>query len=157
MNSIPKPTYYAYTFLHRLGDTELVCDDENAYVCKSENAVQILLWNIKKPETNEGNRKYFARPLPAAALEDTQVIFNGFEPNKTYTVSVETIGYHSGDAYNAYLEGNFTENPTRKEIAELIEQSKPKKKTFSVTADEKGTLSFPVPQMENSADLIIIE
>lgn len=157
MNSIPKPTYYAYTFLHRLGDTELVCDDENAYVCKSENAVQILLWNIKKPETNEGNRKYFARPLPTAALEDTQVIFNGFEPNKTYTVSVETIGYHSGDAYNAYLEGNFTENPTRKEIAELIEQSKPKKKTLSVTADEKGTLSFAVPQMENSADLIIIE
>jgi beta-xylosidase len=90
-------------------------------------------------------------------LEDTAIVIDGYEPNRTYFVTVETIGYHSGDAYNAYLEGNFIENPTRKEIAELIEQSKPKKKTFSVTADEKGTLSFPVPQMENSADLIIIE
>ena len=157
MNSIPKPTYYAYTFLHRLGDTELICDDENAYVCKSENATQVLLWNIKKPETNEGNRKYFARPLPAAMLEDTAIVIDGYEPNRTYAVTVETIGYHSGDAYNAYLEGNFTELPTREETAKLIEQSKPKKKTLSVTADEKGTLSFAVPQMENSADLIIIE
>ena len=157
MNSIPKPTYYAYTFLHRLGDTELICDDENAYVCKSENATQVLLWNIKKPETNEGNRKYFARPLPAAMLEDTAIVIDGYEPNRTYFVTVETIGYHSGDAYNAYLEGNFTELPTREETAKLIEQSKPKKKTLSVTADEKGTLSFAVPQMENSADLIIIE
>ena len=157
MNSIPKPTYYAYTFLHRLGDTELICDDENAYVCKSENATQVLLWNIKKPETNEGNRKYFARPLPAAMLEDTVIVIDGYEPNRTYFVTVETIGYHSGDAYNAYLEGNFTELPTREETAKLIEQSKPKKKTLSVTADEKGTLSFAVPQMENSADLIIIE
>lgn len=157
MNSIPKPTYYAYTFLHRLGDTELICDDENAYVCKSENATQVLLWNIKKPETNEGNRKYFARPLPAAMLEDTAIVIDGYEPNRTYFVTVETIGYHSGDAYNAYLEGNFTELPTREETAKLIEQSKPKKKTLSVTADEKGTLSFAVPQMENSADFIIVE
>ena len=157
MNSIPKPTYYAYTFLHRLGDTELVCNDEDSYVCRSETGAQILLWNIKKPETKEGNRKYFARPLPAAILEDTQIIFDGFEPSKTYTVTIETIGYRSGDAYNAYLEGNFTELPTREETAKLIEQSRPKKKTFSVTADEKGTLSFAVSQTENSADFIEIK
>ena len=157
MNSIPKPTYYAYTFLHRLGDTELVCNDEDSYVCKSENGAQILLWNIKKPETKEGNRKYFARPLPAAALEDTAIVFDGFEPSKTYTVSVETIGYQSGDAYNAYLDGHFAELPTREETAALIERAKPKKKTFSIISDEKGTISFTVAQMENSADFIEIQ
>ena len=157
MNSIPKPTYYAYTFLHRLGDTELVCEDENSYVCKSEQSVQILLWNIKKPETKEGNRKYFARPLPAASLDDTDIILEGMKANKTYVVTVETIGYRSGDAYNAYLDSNFTELPTREETLQLIEQSKPQKKTFSVKTNEKGTLAFAVPQMENSADLIIIQ
>ena len=157
MNSIPKPTYYAYTFLHRLGDTELLCDDEDSYVCKSENGTQILLWNIKKPETKEGNRKYFARPLPAAVLEDTAITIDGYHPHQTYTITVETIGYHTGDPYNAYLDAHFTELPTRKETAELIERSKPKKKTFSVTADEKGTLSFTISQMENSADFVEIQ
>ena len=157
VQSIPKPTYYAYTFLHRLGDTELLCEDEDSYVCKSENAVQVLLWNVKKPDTTEGNRKYFARPLPAQAIDDTQIVLDGFEPNKTYGVTVETIGYKSGDAYNAYLDGNFTELPTREETAALIEASKPKKKTLQATSDENGTLIFSVPQTENSADLIIIE
>ena len=82
---------------------------------------------------------------------------NGFEPNKTYSVTVETIGYQSGDAYNAYLDGNFTELPTREETAALIEASKPKKKTLQATSDENGTLTFSVPQTENSTDLIIIE
>jgi beta-xylosidase len=119
--------------------------------------VQVLLWNVKKPDTKEGNRKYFARPLPAQAIDDTQIVLNGFEPNKTYGVTVETIGYQSGDAYKAYLDGNFTELPTREETAALIEASKPKKKTFQATSDENGTLTFSVPQTENSADLIIIE
>ena len=157
VQSIPKPAYYAYTFLHRLGDTELFCEDEDSYVCRSENAVQILLWNVKKPETKEGNRKYFSRPLPAQAIDDAEMILEGLEPNQSYNVTVETIGYRSGDAYNAYLDGNFKELPTREETAALIEASKPKKKTFSSIADENGTLSLVIPQTENSADLIIIE
>lgn len=157
VQSIPKPTYYAYTFLHRLGDTELLCDDEDCYVCKSENAVQILLWNIKKPETKEGNRKYFARPLPAPVIDDTQIRLEGMKPNQVYRLTVETIGYKSGDAYNAYLDGNFTELPTREETEALIEASKPKKAISQATADENGILAFSVPQTENSADLIVIE
>ena len=156
VQSIPKPTYYAYTFLHGLGDTELFCDDEDCYACRSENAVQILLWNIKKPETKEGNRKYFARPLPAKRIDDTEIMLCGFEPNKAYAVTVETIGYRSGDAYNAYLEGKLTELATREETEALIEASKPKKKIFSVSADENGVLSFSIPQTENSADFVTV-
>ena len=155
--SIPKPSYYIYTFLHRLGNTELATEDEDCYICKSDNAVQILLWNIKKPETKEGNRKYFARPLPAQAIDDTQIVLNGFEPNQIYGITVETIGYQSGDAYTAYLEGNFTELPTRKETAALIEAAKPKKKMFQATSDKNGILTFSIPQTENSVDLVIIE
>ena len=157
MHSIPKPTYYAYTFLHRLGDTELFSDDEDSYVCKSDDGVQILLWNVKTPETNEGNRKYFSRPLPAKKMDDTAIEIGGLTPNTEYSVSTETIGYRSGDAYNAYLDGNFTELPTREETAELIEKSKPKKNVFKITADKNGTLSFAIPQTENSADLVTIE
>ena len=155
--SVLKPTYYAYTFLHRLGDTELFCNDEDSYVCRSENAVQILLWNIRKPETKEGNRKYFARPLPAKRIEDTGIVLSGFVPDKTYTVNVETISYKSGDAYNAYLDGKFTELPTREETAALIEASKPRKTIIEANSYENGTLTFAVPQTENSVNFVTIE
>ena len=157
VQSIPKPAYYAYTFLHQLGDTELLCDDKDCYVCTSENAVQVLLWNIKKPETKEGNRKYFARSLPAREIEPTEISISGLTPYAKYSVTVQTIGYRSGDAYNAYLDGNFTELPTREETELLKEAAKPKETAFSVCSDEKGSLTFSIPQMENSIDFLTIE
>ena len=157
VQSIPKPAYYAYTFLHQLGDTELLCEDEDCYVCRSENAVQILLWNIKKPETKEGNRKYFARFLPAREIEPTEISISGLTPHAEYSVTIQTIGYRSGDAYNAYLDGNFTELPTREETELLKEAAKPKETAFSVCSDEKGSLTFSIPQMENSIDFLTIE
>ena len=154
--SIPKPSYYAYTFLHRLGNTELQCEDEDCYVCKSESAVQILLWNIRKPDTKEGNRKYFSRPLPAENLDDAEICIAGMKPNHAYSLTLETIGYRSGDAYGAYLDGNFEELPTREETAALIEAAKPKKKTLQATADGNGVLSFSIPQTENSVDFLTV-
>jgi hypothetical protein len=62
-----------------------------------------------------------------------------------------------GDAYTAYLEMNLSELPTREETAQLIEKANPHKTSFTVKANENGTLSFAVPQTENEADLIVIE
>jgi xylan 1,4-beta-xylosidase len=156
VQSIPKPTYYAYCFLHKLGDTEIICEDEDAYVCKSEKSVQVLFWNIKCTPEKTDNRKHFGRDLKTEVLPDATVTLEGLIPNKEYTVTRETIGYRMGDAYTAYLDMHLTELPTREETADLIEKAKPQKTVFTVTADENGMLSFPVSQTENEADLLII-
>ena len=52
---------------------------------------------------------------------------------------------------------NLSELPTREETAQLIEKANPHKTSFTVKANENGTLSFAVPQTENEADLIVIE
>ncbi|MBO5754674.1 MAG: AraC family transcriptional regulator, partial [Clostridia bacterium] len=49
VRSVPKPSYYAYRFLGALGDTELCCEDEACYACRTEKEVQILLWNCVDP------------------------------------------------------------------------------------------------------------
>ena len=157
VQSIPKPTYYAYCFLSRLGDTELLCDDENAYVCKSDEGVQVLFWNIKGTPEKTDNRKHFSQNLVSPVLPDATVSLDGLEPNAEYTVTRETIGYKMGDAYTAYLEMKLTELPTREETAYLIEKAKPEKTSFTVKADENGTLAFAVSQTENEADLLVIE
>ena len=156
VQSIPKPTYYAYCFLSRLGDTELLCEDENAYVCKSDKDVQVLFWNIKGTPEKTDNRKHFSQDLVSPILPDAKISLDGFEPNKEYTITRETIGYKMGDAYTAYLEMNLSELPTREETAYLIEKAKPEKMSFTAKADENGTLAFAVSQTENEADLIVI-
>lgn len=156
--SLPKPAYYAYKFLNALGDTELVCEDKSAYVCKKNNEIQMLLWNLVNPDTNgEDNNTYFGRLQPARQKEDMQIELVGLEKNRNYCVSVETIGYKMGDVYSEYLEENFSELPTREETESLMERSKPKKTEFEASTDGLGRLKFSIPQTENQVDLVRVK
>lgn len=156
IQSLPKPTFYAYSFLARLSDTELKCDDENAYICKSENSIQILFWNIAQPKHNNNNRVYFAQEMPSKKLENAEIEISGLKCSENYSVFVETVGYKSGDVYSAYLNKNFDDIPTREDIKQLAECAKPRKTPFTVLSDECGVLKFKLPQTENQVDFVEI-
>lgn len=150
VQSLKKPSYHVYTFLSRLGDTELICEDEDTYACKTEEGVQVLLWNYVHPANQDApNHIYFARPLPTSDIEDANIVIEGLEANKTYTVTTETVGYRAGDVYNEYLDSNFKELPLPEEIEMLTEKSKPKKTIAEVTSDANGKINIIVPQREN--------
>ena len=152
--SLPKPSYHAFTFLHRLGDEELVCEDASAYACLKEGEAQILFWNLVHPGETPGNNYHFGRLLPAAPCEDAQVELGGLTPGRAYAVTVETVGYGKGDVLSAYLERGLVEIATREMTAELMDCAKPALTTLTVTADENGVLRFSLPQAENQVDLV---
>jgi beta-xylosidase len=79
------------------------------------------------------------------------------EANKEYEISVETVGYKMGDVYNAYLDMNLTDTPTREETAALKEASKPKQTAFTMTSNADGVIEFSLPQTENQVDFIKIK
>ena len=158
IQSLPKPTYYAYKFLNRLGDTELLCEDKSAYVCKNQDEVQMLVWNLVHPSTEgKSNNVYFGKLLPPKKMEDIQIELHGLKKCEGYIVTVETIGYKKGDVYSEYLEGNFSELPTREETKALLERSKPTKIEIKVAADESGILRLTLPQTENQVDLVTVK
>ena len=95
--------------------------------------------------------------MPIVSVQDVPVELAGFEPDKEYKIICEMIGYKAGDAYTAYLEGNFTETPTRAEVEALREMAKPVKYELEAVADAEGRLVFTVPQTENCVDLVIIK
>lgn len=103
--------------------------------------MQILFWNYVHPKNQDApNREYFARPLPAPKIEDTKIEICRLEAGKIYTITADTIGYRSGDVYNAYLEYDLKESPTKEESLALLEKSKPKRMSIEVTADKNGKL-----------------
>lgn len=156
MQSVPKPAYYAYTFLNALGDTELMCDDEESYVCKSEKSVQVLFWNVAVPKEGTNNKKYFADPISNQDIGDAVVSIGGLEPNRKYVVTYKTIGKGSGDALSIYREMGAPKDLSREQTAELIKKSRPKEEKFTVISDENGKVEFEISQKENQVDLIEI-
>ena len=158
LQSLKKPAFYAYKMLAELGDEEIVCDDKSAYVCRKQDEVEVLFWNSVIPDQSNGNHNNlcFASSDPSKILADATVTLSGFEAGKEYTLTVETVGYKMGDVYNAYLEMNLSDTPTREETAALAEASKPKAVEFTVFANADGVLEFSLPQSENQVDLVKI-
>ena len=156
MQSLKKPAFYSYKMLSELGDEEIECNDNSAYVCRKSDEIEVLFWNSVIRKQDAPNVEYFARPLPAKALEDATVTLSGFEANKEYEICVETVGYKMGDVYNAYLDMNLTDTPTREETLALAEASKPKYISFTVTSNADGVIEFTLPQTENQVDLVKI-
>ncbi len=154
--SLKKPAFYSYKMLSELGDDQLVCDDKSAYVCRKNDEIEVLFWNSVIPKQDAPNTEYFARPLPTTSIEDASITLLGFEAGKEYKIEVETVGYKMGDVYNAYLDMNLTDTPTREETAALAEASLPKQTHFTVKANIDGVIEFSLPQTENQVDLIRI-
>ena len=157
IQSLKKPAFYAYKMLNQLGDDQLLCDDKSAYICRKDDEIEALIWNSVILKQDAPNVEFFTRPLPAKQIDDVTVTLSGFTPCRQYTVTVETVGYKMGDVYNAYLDGNFKDTPTREETRALAEASKPKTTSFAVTSNSNGVIEFTLPQTENQVDLVKIK
>ena len=156
MQGVPKPIYYAYTFLARLGETELECGDGAAYVCKNERGVQVLAWNISLPGKVE-NKKYFADEIENGEAESIKVSIGGLSAGKAYTVVRKTIGKGMGDPWLAYKSGAYGTLEGLGEAEALEADSKPREARFSAVANENGAIEFMLEQRKNQVDFAEIE
>ncbi len=156
MQSIPKPAYHAYAFLASLGDTQLLCDDENAYVCKSEKGVQILFWNTSVPEYPVNNKRYFKASVSNNNIGDALIRIDGLCADREYRVRVRTVGCGKGDAYTAYMAAGSPKELSLALTRMLTEKAQPEEKEILSRTDENGTLSVVLPQRENQADIVEI-
>ena len=100
---LPKPAYFSYRFLNQLGDTELACNDPDAWVCRSEKGVQVLLYDYRMPKQDAPNKDYFIRDLPAKPIAPAKVIIHDLPPGE-YRLTAVRVGYGNNDVYTAYLD-----------------------------------------------------
>jgi xylan 1,4-beta-xylosidase len=117
-----KPAFYAYQFLNRLGDEELISNDADSWACRSASGVQILFWNFAPPITKESNQKLFVRDLPSKDAGQVRVSVGGL-PAGAYQLNVYRVGYGVNDVYGDYLKLGAPPTLQRTQVLELAKRS----------------------------------
>jgi xylan 1,4-beta-xylosidase len=114
---IKKPAYYAYSFLNKLGETELVDDDSASWACTNKKGdVQVLFWDFTYTLPDSvNNQSYYTRDLPANPKGKVQLKLSGIAPGK-YRMEVYKIGYKINDAYTTYLSLNRPNQLTKEQV-----------------------------------------
>lgn len=146
---LKKPSFFAYQFLHRLGDKELACADRDAFVCRdAQGAVQALFWDftITHPGPSIINQEFYARDQPAKDKTGAELRLTGLKPG-TYRLTGTLVGYRAHDVQSAWRELGSPAQLTRAQVATLRTASSGAPtvdETVTVGADGKFVRTFPL-------------
>ncbi len=152
LQGLKKPAWYAYEFLNALGERELSCDDPDAWVCRTGDDVQALVWDYTKPaQDGVPNQLYFTRDLPPQHREQVSLTVTGMTPG-SYLLSVRRVGYREADVFAAYRDLGSPRNLSREQTAALARCAACVPESRIITVD--GTLDYEFTLSENEVCLI---
>lgn len=138
---INKPVFYAYQFLNRLGNTELVNNDSTSWVCRDQAGnMQALVWDFTNthPGDSVHNQQYYVRDLPSKSKGKLKVSIANV-PDGAYALEVYKVGYHSNDAYSAYLSIGKPAQLTKQQVEQIKRQNDGSPVTREIVTVKAGT------------------
>lgn len=154
---IRKPAWFAYKYLHQLGEQEVKTPDAQSWVARdAKGGVQVLAWDFQKPDQgNKSNRPYYTTVQPTRDGTPLALELKGMKPG-SYTMQVYRTGFKANDAHTAYLEMGKPNSLTQSQVAQLQALTVDKPETRQVKVAANGTASVQVPMRVNDVVLVKI-
>jgi xylan 1,4-beta-xylosidase len=151
---IRKPAYFAYKYLHQLGERALPSDDPESVVTWDGKVLKALVWHFRQPEQTQSNRSFYTRVQPAGPAAEARLELAGLRPG-SYRVSIRRTGFDANDAYTAYLRMGSPATLDASQLQRLLELTTDKPTTSELRVAATGTVTVPVPMRDN--DIVLIE
>jgi xylan 1,4-beta-xylosidase len=152
---IKKSAYFSYSFLNKLGETELQNTDTSSWVTRNANGdVQVLFWDYTYtlPEATN-NQQYYIKDLPSKPKGNVKIEVTGLQQGK-YRLEIRKVGYKANDVFTDYLGMNKPNQLTKEQVNTLKEKNNGEVyKTENVSIDAKGTFSKLISINENDVYL----
>jgi len=157
LQSLKKPAYIMYEWLNRLGDTELGCGDEAAWVCAGDDGVQALFWDYTPVEQDVFNGEYFTRDLPAGELEPVRLSLSGLAPGE-HELRIHRIGHRSNDVYADFLDMGSPRTLSRAEVERLAADNDGGPESVeTVVVGADGRFETDIPMREHDVVMAAIK
>lgn len=105
LQGIRKPAFFAFQFLHRLGDIELQNTDPRSWICCDDQGnVQALWWDIDHPipDGRTPTAKFFRQLRPPVSAAPVRLEIRNLAPGR-YQMEVYRVGFQINDPYSLYL------------------------------------------------------
>ncbi len=121
IQGIPKPAFYAYQFMNKLGKTELTNTDARSWASKTDNGgIQLLCWDFTNTHPGDlvNNQVYYIKDLPSKSKGKVKVEM-AHVPEGKYTLEIYKVGYRANDAYTSYLDMGKPKQLNKQQVEEL--------------------------------------
>jgi xylan 1,4-beta-xylosidase len=153
---IRKPAYFAYKYLHALEGDSLATSDPQALLSTKNGNVTAVIWDFEQPDQKVSNRSFYTKVIPSHPAAPVHLRLTHLAPNVSYRLEVHRTGFHSNDAYTAYLELGSPKQLTEAQIAHLNDLTQDAPETDKVVhSGADGTIDTTFPM--NSNDIVLVK
>ena len=152
---IKKPAYFSYSFLNKLGATELQNIDTSSWATKNAKGdVQVLLWDFTYTLPDSiNNQQYYIKDLPSKPKGKVKIEVAGLSKGN-YKLEIYKVGYKVNDVFTDYLGMNKPTQLTKEQVKTLKEKNSGSIfKTENVVVDSNGKYSKDIDMNENDVYL----
>ena len=151
---IRKPAYFAYKYLHQLGQRELPTGDAETIATWDGSTFKALVWHFQQPQQAQSNRSFYTRVQPASPAPGIRLALKGLRPGN-YRVTIHRTGFDANDAHTAYLRMGSPATLDATQLAQLRERTTDRPSTDKLLVGPSGTGELAVPMHDN--DVVLIE
>jgi len=155
---IRKPAYFAYKYLHQLGERVLDTHDPQSIatleVEGEAEGVKVLAWHYAPPDQPVSNRSYFTKVHPVGELAPLAIVLSHLKPG-SYVARIRRTGFERNDAYTAYLKLGAPPQLTPAQVDELQALTRDEAELQTLQIDASGTAQLTVPLREY--DILLVE
>jgi xylan 1,4-beta-xylosidase len=153
---IRKPAYFAYKYLHALDGNSLATNDSQALLSTQDGNVMAVIWDFEQPDQKVSNRSFYTKVIPSHPAAPVHLRLTHLAPNVSYRLEVHRTGFHSNDAYTAYLELGSPKQLTEAQIAHLNDLTRDVPETDKVVhSGDDGAIDTTFPM--NSNDIVLVK
>jgi len=130
VGGIPKPSFYAFQVLHRLGDQRIENSNPNVLVTRTgDGPLSVAVWNIVNPGAT-------------GAPKTVKLDFKGVKPDAR--VAISRVDADHGNTLGLYQKMGSPRYPTGDQVRDLREQSRLPDPAYDELIDGSFTLQVPV-------------
>lgn len=154
---IRKPAYFAYKYLHALQGNEIPIEDSQTWASANGFDVAALIWDFEQPRQTVSNHPFYSRIIAAEEAASVQLAINHLHPG-SYRIKVYRTGFHSNDAYSAYIEMGSPDTVTPSQIAHLNNLTRDLPETERpIVVGPDGSYQLTLPMRTNDIVLVTID
>lgn len=161
--NIRKPSFFAYQFLSRLGNSDVATTDTapgspHSWVTRTgDDQVQALFWDYSPvgPPPGQDDQSFFKKKIPTSPTSPVQLTLTHLRSGH-YQLKVYRVGYEENDAYSAYLSMGAPSQLTRDQVAVLQrDASGATVETRTITVSD-GSFQQTFPMRKNDVCLVTL-
>ena len=155
-DGIRKPAFFAYRYLHALQGQRVSSSDAQSMLATKAGDLRAVVWDFQQPIQDTSNRPFYTKVIPAQPARTVRLDVNHLASRTQYHLTVFRTGFHSNDAYSAWLEMGAPKDLAPSQLARLrqITRDLPIVDKL-VTSGGDSTLSFAITMSSN--DIVLLE